>query len=62
MVEARHPDGSLNVKGETPFLFVTENQLFDYFFSQHNEAKHASWEELRKFFAEHGWYIREKTW
>lgn len=63
MIEARHEDGSLNVKDNTcPFLIATEDQLFKYYFSKVPDTRSASWGELREYFKSNGWYIRETTW
>lgn len=64
VVEARHPDGSLNVKENTPFNVsgVDEDTLFQYFFRNHPDRDGADWNDLGVYFASKGWHIRRKTW
>lgn len=64
VVEARHPDGSLNVKEFPPFAAsgVGEDEIFQYFFRHHPDRNGAGWDEVRGYFAAKGWQIREKTW
>jgi len=68
IVEPRNIDGSLNVKDENNCFQtfnvegVTENQIFDYYFRIFPALYSDSWTNVRKFFANKGWYIREKNW
>lgn len=63
IVEARDDEGKL-LSGEhtPPFVTASERQLFDYYFAKHPDAHHATWEELRAYFREHKWSIRERYW
>jgi hypothetical protein len=77
VVEARHKDGTLNVKDyEVMFAFkasgVTERFIVEYFFRHTEDTKDidksvahvqtASMETIYKWYNEKGWYIRPKTW
>lgn len=64
VVEARHPDGTLDVKriGTEPFSEATERQLIDYFFAHHPELEKCSMEQVIEFFKSQGWHIRPKYW
>lgn len=62
IMEARNSDGSLNVKGETPFMVCTEDQIYDHFFNRNPKKMGASLEEVTKWYNDRGWYWRPKTW
>lgn len=64
VVEARKEDGSLDVKriGTEPMQEGTEDQIFNYYFSQHKEKKSASWSEVIDFYHNKGFTIRKKYW
>jgi hypothetical protein len=64
VVEARKEDGSLDVKrvGTEPIQEGTEDQIFNYYFSQHKEKSSASWLEVIDFYHSKGFTIRKKYW
>lgn len=64
VVEPIKEDGSLDTKrvGSEPITEGTENQIFDYFFSQNKEKSSASWTEVMNFFKNKSFRIRKKYW
>ena len=64
VVEARNPDGTLNLKGEQPpFITATEDELFDLYFKHNPDgASSVSLETIAKWYRSKGWVYRVKTW
>ena len=65
IVEARNEDGTLNLKAQQPpsnLLNASEDDLFRPFFAAHPAAQSASWDEVRAWYKEKGWTIRERYW
>lgn len=63
VMEARHPDGSLNVKADFPPITEgTMDDFFRYYFKQHPDKERASQETRTDYFKSKGWYIRPKYW
>lgn len=64
VIEARKPDGSLDVKrvGTEPLQEGTEDQIFKYYFSQFPKKEGATWQEVIEHFKEKGFTIRKKYW
>ena len=64
VVEARFPNGDLDVKrvGSEPFQTATENQLCRYWFNNHPGINTVSIPEVMQYFKDQGWHVRLKTW
>lgn len=64
VVEPIKEDGLLDTKrvGTEPIREGTEDQIFNYFFSQNKDKKSASWSEVMDFFKNKAFRIRKKTW
>ena len=68
VVEARLPDGSLNIKHydpDEPKSFITgatEDELFNYYFRFNKDKETASWGDMRQWYEGKALYIRGKNW
>jgi hypothetical protein len=74
ILEARHSDGTLNLKGEQPPSVRGRSspgvmkffEVYDLYFRDNPEASDrgttASWQELDAWLKKKGWTIRAKTW
>jgi hypothetical protein len=68
VVERRHPDGTLDFRGEPqpPDHSMTFDRLYDIYFAETANASDrsttASWEQLSTWLKSKGWSIRAKTW
>jgi hypothetical protein len=72
VLEARHPDGTLNFEGEQPPSLpchcghsppgeMTFDRVYELYFRENPEGT-GSWEYLSEWLKKKGWSIRAKTW
>lgn len=68
VVERRHADGTLDLRGEPqpPVGGMKFDKLYDMYFRETanspDRGTSASWEDLQAWLKKKGWSIRRKTW
>lgn len=62
IMEGRLKTGELDCKNEPPFLICTLDQIAKYYYKKNPGENSESWDVIKAWYTERGWYWREKTW